>query len=52
MEMKGGGPPEELKENISGDAKKILELLDKSLDLDLTRHVVLVLLFCNEVEDF
>ena len=33
-EMRGGGPPEELKENISGDEKKIVEFLDQSLDLD------------------
>ena len=33
-DMRGGGPPKELKENISGDDKKILEFLDQSFDLD------------------
>ena len=33
-DMRGGGPPEESKENISGDAKKILEFLDQSFNLD------------------
>lgn len=34
FEMKGGGPPEKLKQNLSGDENKILEILENTFDSD------------------